>query len=542
MNFLFFSPYNAIWQHALPESVVARTLKDAGKKITYMTCNGIFNQYCIAMNSFGLTPNSSIEQKRKVCQTCKTHTNLLTNNIADNLLYIENYIHDDDSKEIEIQVLQLDIDKSNGKDCFAEPLRQFATYTLILTHKLTDKQQLIDDKYYSQYRNEYKQVLITYYAIKNYFETNSVEGIFTYNSFYPTNRTVAWTADLFQIPVYWLHAGGSIHNRLHTLNIGKGHHYNILHSWLAHWDTKYKHKPASKTGINHVTQHYLSLLEGRNIFVYSGSQFKPEGMHAFFKIPQDKKIILAVLSSQDERIAVESIHVLEPQKDLCFKTQINWLQELIYYASVNTEVHLIIRVHPRDFPNRRDNVYSVQSATLQKILTKLPKNVTVNWPADNVSLYQLATITDACLHAGSSVGKEFSLLGIPTLNYMNNGLSYPSDLSFWGETKENYFRALEQALQISWSYETAMNAFRWGSLEFYEGLWFLNNDFEELRENKAPPILKRIIRKLNPFLLKKISTNKIKPIFEHKLLLEMIHSQVISRLDLTHTPAEETDH
>ncbi len=140
-----------------------------------------------------------------------------------------------------------------------------------------------------------------------------------------------------------------------------------------------------------------------------------------------------------------------------------------------------------------------------------------------------------------SVGKEFSLLGIPTLNYMNNGLSYPSDLSFWGETKENYFRALEQALQISWSYETAMNAFRWGSLEFYEGLWFLNNDFEELRENKAPPILKRIIRKLNPFLLKKISTNKIKPIFEHKLLLEMIHSQVISRLDLTHTPAEETD-
>ncbi len=148
MNFLFFSPYNAIWQHALPESVVARTLKDAGKKITYMTCNGIFNQYCIAMNSFGLTPNSSIEQKRKVCQTCKTHTNLLTNNIADNLLYIENYIHDDDSKEIEIQVLQLDIDKSNGKDCFAEPLRQFATYTLILTHKLTDKQQLIDDKYH----------------------------------------------------------------------------------------------------------------------------------------------------------------------------------------------------------------------------------------------------------------------------------------------------------------------------------------------------------------------------------------------------------
>ncbi|MBI2791864.1 MAG: hypothetical protein HYX61_07895 [Gammaproteobacteria bacterium] len=539
MSFLFFAPYNAIWQHALPEATVAKTLQDAGKKITYMSCNGIFNQYCIAMSAYGLTPESTIEQKKKVCYSCKKHTKLLTTNIADKLLFIEDYISDADTKEIEQQLLQLDADKSNGKDCFTEPLRQFATYTLILTHKLIDKQKLIEDKYYLQYRNEYKQVLISYYAAMNYFKNNSIEGVFTYNSFYPTNRTVVWVAALHQIPVYWLHAGGSIHNRLHTLNIGKGHHYNILHSWLANWQTTYKNKPASKAGINHVTQHYLALLEGINIFVYSGSKFKPEGMHAFFNIPKDKKIISAVLSSQDERIAVESIKVLEPQKDLCFKSQLDWVQELICFASKNTDIHLIIRVHPRDFPNRRDSVLSVQAQSLQKILTNLPGNVSINWPSDNVSLYQLATITDVCVHAGSSVGKEFSLLGIPTVNYMNNGLSYPHNLSFWGSTKEEYFVALNQALKTTWSLDTAITAFRWSSLELYEGLWFLDNNFSELNENKKFPLIKRIIRKLHPYLLKKISCRKIKSIKEHKLLLELIDSQAISRLGLSDTQTEE---
>jgi hypothetical protein len=541
MSFLFFAPYNAIWQHALPESIVAKTLKEAGKKITYMSCNGILNQYCIAMSAYGLTPESPLEQKKKVCEICKAHTTILTKNVADNVLFIENYIHEEDNKEIDLLLAQLDSDKTSGQDCFTEPLRQFATYTLILTHKLTDKQKLIEDAFYAQYRNEYKQVLIAYYAIKNYFKANHVEGVFTYNSFYPTNRTVVWVAAELEIPVYWLHAGGSLHNRLHTLNIGKGHHYNILHSWFEHWQAKYKDKPASQAGINHVTQHYLSLLEGINIFIYSGRKFKPEGMHAFFNIAKDKKVILAVLSSQDERIAVESINVLQPQKDLCFDSQLHWVQELISFAKAHCGVHLIIRVHPRDFPNRRDKVLSVQAQSLQKTLTNLPNNVSVNWPHDNVSLYQIATITDVCVHAGSSVGKEFSLLGIPTVNYMNNGLSYPYDLSFWANTKEAYFIAVKDALDTTWSYDTAKTAFRWSSLELYEGLWYLDNEFTELHENKKLSLLKRVIQRLDPFILKKMSRRKIKPINDRELLLEMIHSQAISRLDLCQSPGVRSE-
>lgn len=543
MRFLFFSPYNGIWQHALPESIVASTLIKAGHEVNYLSCNKILNKYCVTMSAHGLMEHASSAEKNKICNICTKNTKILAKKSATKLNYIEEYINEGILNEINKSLNTLDAERLNGEKLLNNELRCFATYTLILVHKIIDVESALkDDAFYCAYKEEYKQVLIVYHAISNYFKTNNLTGIFTYNSFYPTNRTAAWVADKMNIPVYWLHAGGSLHNRLKTLNIGKGHHYNILHSWINHWQNNYKNRPASPTGIKHVSQHFNALLQGKNVFVYSGVNFKKEGLYNYFKIPIKNKIILAVLSSQDERVAVEYINVLKPLNNLCFKDQLEWIQNLITYAKNNRELTLIIRVHPRDFPNRRESVLSQQAISFKNLFLDIPENVRINWPKDNVSLYQLALITDLCVHAGSSVGKEFSILGIPSLNYLSNGLSYPHNLSFFASTKNEYFDALRHALTIPWSFETSLNAFRWCSIEFYSALWHLDQNFDELNENHNLSLIKRLINKANPFILKKVSTFKSRPLREIKLLTELIQSNVISRLDLNnHTPHTKDD-
>ena len=532
MTYLFFSPYTAIWQQSLPEAFVSRTLKEAGLQVTYLSCKASFAQYCIAMNAYGLTPHSTQVEKDKVCSTCINYTKLLTKNNADKTNYIHEYITIEDKLKIEQALLALDGEKLRKTTSFNEPLRKFATYNLILLHKIVDIQLLTNDTYYLQYRREYEQVLLSYYSFQNYINQNDITGVFITNSFYPTNRTVAWLAENRRIPVYWLHAGGSLHNRLHTLNIGKGHHYNILHSWLARWQATHETRAAPIVGIKHVTEHFKTLLEGKNIFVYSSNKFKSEGMHSFFDVPLGKRVILAVLSSQDERVAVETINVLEPPTALLFKTQVDWLEKLICFVKKNPDIYLIIRVHPRDFPNRRDAVISTQANLLKEKLVNLPINIKVNWPTENISLYQLATIVDICVHNGTTVGKEFSLLGIPTVNYMSSGLCYPYNLSFYGFTEKEYFEAIDEALMKKWCYKTAKNAFRWSSLELHEGLWPLGKQFDELQENKPLPIIKKIINKIYPLFLKKISSCRVRPISDHKQLLALINSNVVSKLDL----------
>src|SRR5690606_6941171 len=94
------------------------------------------------------------------------------------------------------------------------------------------------------------------------------------------------------------------------------------------------------------------------------------------------------------------------------------------------DLFLIIRVHPREFPNKRDSLKSDHALELEQTLSELPENVRVNWPSDNISLYDLAQIMDVCLNSWSTAGKEMGTLGIPVVLYSADLVFYPADLNY----------------------------------------------------------------------------------------------------------------
>src|SRR5262249_27070023 len=150
-----------------------------------------------------------------------------------------------------------------------------------------------------------------------------------------------------------------------------------------------------------------------------------------------------------------------------FKTQIDWLQFLLSFLAERSDLFLIVRIHPREFPNKREQVQSHHARRLKEALSQLPANVAVNWPSDGISMYDLVDQTDMFLNSWSSVGKEMSLLGIPVVIYSPELPFYPQDLNYCGFTVKEYVHAIEQALDDGWSFERSRRAYRWSALEFH---------------------------------------------------------------------------
>jgi hypothetical protein len=154
----------------------------------------------------------------------------------------------------------------------------------------------------------------------------------------------------------------------------------------------------------------------------------------------------------------------KPPGGLLFERQVDWVQAVIEYVANRPDIFFIIRVHPREF---RGNI-SQHATELKALFETLPANVRVNWPTDEISIFDLAEITDVILNAWSSAGKEMALLGLPAVLYSQELVLYPSQLNYLGDqSREHYFGEVERALAEGWRAERIVQAFRWYALEHH---------------------------------------------------------------------------
>ena len=287
---------------------------------------------------------------------------------------------------------------------------------------------------------------------------------------------------------------------MQTLFVTRG--YTIA-SWNRNpnWPT-YRDLPCSPEMLEAVTGHMMALFKGLDVFAYSAPKgINPPDLRSRFGVKPGQKVLLATMSSSDERVAAEAIGVQFPDKTCLFPTQVDWVRALIEYAGNHPELCLILRVHPRNFPNKREAVKSAQAVVLEELLQKLPENVKVNWPADAISIYDLAEIVDAVLNGWSNAGKEMSLLGLPVVLYSHELVtSYPSSINYVGVNKEEYFSQVERALVDGWSFENIRKAYRWCAFEYYRSLINISESFpaREISRTFIARAFRRIVRAIKP--------------------------------------------
>jgi len=286
-----------------------------------------------------------------------------------------------------------------------------------------------------------------------------------------------------------------------------------------------------------VTDHFLELLKGRSVFAYSSPKTgETTGLHRRFNITRGQKVLCAALSSYDERFAAETIHALEKPKHLLFPEQADWVAALIDHARARPDLFLIIRVHPRDFPNKRDSVKSAHAHRLETLLQNLPSNVIINWPADNLSLYDLAEIVDVFLNSWSSVGKEMSLLGIPVVLYSPDLPLYPAEINYLGTTHTSYFDAVERAIADGWRYENIVRTYRWCAIEYGRMLADISDGYgasEHLPTGFMARVTEKLMRTLDPFRQQRYDCRqRARPIRAQRQIASLFESGANTLLDV----------
>ena len=144
-----------------------------------------------------------------------------------------------------------------------------------------------------------------------------------------------------------------------------------------------------------------------------------------------------------------------------FANQTEWVQFLIDLARSNSEWQIVIRLHPRMFPNRRDSVLAPAAEQLLDQLQYLPKNVILNAPSNGLSLTDVLQVVDVGLAGTSSVGLQMLSLGLPLVVHDPKFVfAYPPGLGRTVNKREDYATEVSKAIQEGWSIENVRGAFR----------------------------------------------------------------------------------
>jgi hypothetical protein len=219
-----------------------------------------------------------------------------------------------------------------------------------------------------------------------------------------------------------------------------------------------------------VTEHVFELFKATNRFVYSSplGDIDVDALRSTFGVLPNCKLLLATLSSADETFGAKMAGVLKDGNEApLFENNFEWIKFLIESVGGRPDLHLIIRVHPRELPNKRENKVSQNVDNLRTLLSELPKNVSANWPEQEVSLYELAHIVDIVLNASSSAGIEMSALGLPVvIHRVEHMLAYDPRMHPRVENRDDYMDIVDEALRRGWSIENMRSAYRWWAFFF----------------------------------------------------------------------------
>ena len=485
MKIICFSTHTAIWYFAFAQATIASVLQKGGYNVLFIT-------------SGKEVSNISNPAQERIL---RGEFNLKGYDLGAVLTT-------NDYKQIELLLKKINRSNFNKFSMNGILIGKIALYEFLLHNKKMTKR--LTDSEWKECDYYLRNTLVSFFACRKIIALEKPDKILMFSTLYSVDHVWQKYAEQMSVPVYFMDHGGNLSDVNDTLMIGKTNPLYFFDKLKNIYD-RIKNTPVLQNELKYVTENFLELLRAKHFLVYSAPKSKEcINIRKVFGIERNQKILTATLSSYDELFAAKYVGALKVPNNLIFKDQIEWVRALINYTKKRQDLFLIIRVHPREFPNKRDGMKSEHAIMLEKILKDLPKNIKVNWPTDNISIYDLAQETDVFLNAWSSVGVEMSLLGIPVVIYSKDLISYPHDLNYLAKDKKDYFAKIELALKEGWSYERIKKTYRWLSLYYCHTIVRLRSTRKEIKQSNISKLLSGVISyfyslipiKLRTFLIK----------------------------------------
>jgi hypothetical protein len=382
---------------------------------------------------------------------------------------------------------------------------RLALHDIILKYKISNLDFTNYSLAFEEYKNLIFQCVFFLSKFKSYLSQNEdISALVVYNSHYTLNRSICAFAELCGISTYSLHCGPSLAHVWDTLIITQKNNFEYIEKSRINWLNGYSRYVLDSEQVSRTADHLLELFKGQAAHAYS-APVGTNGVDDLFK-KSDKafsKFILIATSSMDEVLSLQESGIYNFDKNSLFKSQIDWLNFLINKARDHSDICFIVRVHPREFPNKREGVKSQNAEKLEKLFQSLPENVIINWPADNISIYEIIPKVDLVLTFWSSAGLEASLFGCPIIVPQNPICAYTAIANKVSQTTEQYWNDILEGLDEPWGIERVIKTFRWMWLNHFGGTISL-----ESSERRVPTMFNKF-HDLKNWILKKINRKKL---------------------------------
>jgi hypothetical protein len=486
LNLLFFTPHVALWPHTAPEAFLARGLAECGHKISYLTC-GKAQTYCAPMTARRLPPGCTSEESARICSDCKAGANAIARVYRFPVDALAGYLTDEDFAKFEAMAAEAVAEKSLNTEYLGVKVGRLALYEFTLAHKKMST--VLNDLQWREYHFYLVNALRTLQSFARYLENNRPDAILTFSPQYSNINSAMQYALGHGVRVFFIESGTNLAHRLGTMRVWDWKVHKLVNPALTYWG-KSELNPVTPYSANKVMGHFEQLLSGQHFAVFSAPYTGCSGVRQRWNVKPEQKIVLMTLSSYDEAYAallIDGFPYMKVFSDV-FRTQAEWVKATTEWVMTRPDLFLVIRVHPRDFPNKRETFRSEQSFMLEDLLKHVPDNVHVNWPAEGVSLYELLEDTDVVLTGWSVTAMEALVLGIPVVTYDANLPSYPIDIQYTGRSEAEYFANIDRALADGWRVENAINGFRWLAYNFDTCTVTVAEDFGNFELGSQSPL------------------------------------------------------
>lgn len=420
------------------------------------------------MSGAGLTESSTDKEKNKVCTACIRRQTLTDKSFDFPNIWIEDYLEAEDIALANDTVKMATLNNWTSLEIDGIPIGRYAAYEFLLNYKVYGTQ--IPEDLFHHYQTQLRNSILSYFAATKIIAAESPSVVLTYNRLYAVNHAFLAAAESQSIPTYSIQGGSHITNRGETVTLFKDSNtqFQILESKA--WEES-KFSPISTSDTELVSNHMFGLLEASSAFAYSSAfaGCDPKQLRARWQIQPQTKVLLIPMSSEDELNAARLADLLPDttSRPNIFTDQFEWLEFLFDFAKKRPDLAFILRLHPRMFPNKRENVVAPMVSKVFDLVQNAPNNIKINLPTDDISLYDLAQIIDVVLGYRSTVGAEFAAFGLPVVSPANKDFyTYPETLQRTANTREGYVRQIDEALEEGWSFENVRAAFRWFAFLF----------------------------------------------------------------------------
>ena len=461
---VLFAPEARLWPSYRLQLSLIDAWQSMGASVRVLGCEGLFDDLCPVMLASHVGPSATKRERAYFCRECTSVASLGERHLPFDYESLD--VHVSAGIRQQVDALMAQVTPANWQSIEWEgiPFGRYASYLSMLTYKTHDVTK--SPEAWQAYLIDLRNSLVTYLACDRLVAEYEPSHALVYDRLYPAHRAFLLAMRKHGVPATGVTGGAFIPRRYDSM---------VFHPYVHASQTLVDSTNVRAALDSQMTQEEVSdvaaqichLIVGNDPWVYSTnvSARTPVEVREALNLPPEGPVGVVLVGSPDE---TRSSLLVDAEFD---RTEGAGVSDVVEFVSVcvaaaglATDIHIVIRLHPRLAANKRERVTSPDLEAIRSVLSDLPANVVVNSPGDGVGLHDVMRIANFGVNHGSTSGLEFLAFGLPVIHVDPHRLNaYPPTLgtSVTRGDYEELARHYQSELNSDWSVTRAVPAWRW---------------------------------------------------------------------------------